>query len=81
MSEELDQPRLVVVVDDARDVGQRAHFVRPARRVAAGDDDARGRIVAGDAADGLARALIGGRRHGTAVDDKRKFKIYSRTTK
>ena len=64
-----NQPRLVVVRHDLRDVRQRADFVGPPRRVATGDDNARRRIVARDPANRLARALIGGRRHRARVDD------------
>ena len=57
---ERHQLRLVVVAERReRRSGSARDLVRPPRRVAAGDDDARGGIVARDAADGLPRALIG----------------------
>ena len=59
-----------VVAHDADDAGKRGDFVFAARRVAAGRDDPRVGILAGDPADRLARALIGGRRHRAGVDDR-----------
>jgi hypothetical protein len=52
-----------------RDVRKRPDFIRPARGIAAGDDDAGVRVVARDATDRLTRALVGGRGHRTTVDD------------
>ena len=50
-------------------VRQRRDLVGLARGVAAGDDDARGGIVARDPSNGLPRALIGGCGHRAGVDD------------
>ena len=55
--------------DARRRPAAQQHRLAQRRRVAAGHDDSRGGIVARDAADRLARALIGGRRDRTGVHD------------
>src|SRR5258708_3640512 len=64
-----DQSWLVVVLDDADDVWQRRELIRPARRIAAGDHNLRGRVVARDTTNRLARALVGRRCHRAGVDE------------
>ena len=64
-----NQSRLVVVRNDAHHARQVGDLVGPTRRVAAGDDDLRGRIDSRDAPDRLPRRLIGARRHRTGVHD------------
>ena len=68
-AENLDEPGLVVVDDGVRDVRKLPDLVRSASGVTPGDDDLRVRIAARNPADGLPRALIGGRRHGASVHD------------
>ena len=65
----LDEPVLLVIPDHADDVRQRGDLVRPPRGVTAGHHDFGRRVVASDAPDRLARALIGARGHRAGVDD------------
>ena len=58
---------LVAVVDDLRDARQRRDLGRRPTGIAAGGDNARRGVRAGDAPDGLPRALVGRRRHRATV--------------
>src|SRR6185369_10190739 len=60
---------LLGIAHHAHDARQCGDFVLAARGVAAGGDDARVGILAGDAANGLPRALIRRRRDRAGVDD------------
>ena len=60
---------LVRVPDDPGHAGQSRDFLRRTLRVAAGDDDARVGLRAMDAADGLAKLVVGGRGDGAGVQD------------
>ena len=60
---------LVRIADDQSHAGQSGDFLRRALRVAAGDDDARLGLRAMDAADGLAKLVVGGRGDGAGVQD------------
>jgi hypothetical protein len=55
--------------NDVRNIRKGCDLVRPPGGIAAGDDDTRAGVVAGDAPDGLARALVGRRRDRARVDD------------
>ena len=66
-----DERVLRVVAHDPHDVGKRADFLGPARRVAAGYNHFHARVVAGNPPDRLSRALIGTRCDRTGVDDNK----------
>ena len=60
---------LFVVAEDAIDLGHVGEGLRLGLRRAAGDDDARSRLLAADLADGLARLAHGLGGHRAGVDD------------
>jgi hypothetical protein len=74
----LEKPILLPIRHDSNDVGQLCEIPRLPGGVAAGHDDAGGRIVASDAADRLAGALIGGGRHRAGVHDHQVSAGWSR---
>ena len=65
----VDEAILLRIGHDPEHVRQMGDGGGLARRVAAGDDDTRGGIVARDATDRLARALIGGGGDRTGIHD------------
>src|SRR4030095_8224439 len=66
----IENERLLPIVrHDADAVRQLRALVRTPRRVAAGHDDARTGVVAGDPPDGLPCALVRARGHRARVDD------------
>lgn len=60
---------LVRIADDPEDAGKRGEFFGSALRVASGGDDARGGILAVDAANGFASFGVGGGGDGAGVED------------
>lgn len=60
---------LVRITDDPGDSGKRGKFFGSALRVASGGDDARGGILAVNAADGFASFGVGGSGDGAGVED------------
>ena len=67
--EQADDLQLLVVGDDTNHAGQRFDVAGAPCGIAAGDNDSRGRVLAGDAPDRLPCALVCGGGHRAGVDD------------